>query len=269
MNILFMICGRAGSKGLKNKNLKKMNGIPLVYYTLAAIRLYQEAHPEYEISVALNTDSQELIDLITSQTMVTEIYVVQRKEVLAGDCVAKVDVIQDTYKECKERLGMIDLVVDLDLTSPMRRLCDIENAIDEMCCNKVLDLVYSVVESRRSPYFNMVEKKADGSYQKVCASSFVARQQAPDVYELNASIYVYRSTFLDEVIDKTILEYQCGIVRMQDYLVLDIDSEDDFLMMELLMQYFAKQNHELRIVFERAQSVMEKERDKNVFETMQ
>ena len=45
MNILFTICGRAGSKGFKNKNLKEMNGVPLVYYTLAAIKAYIEAHP--------------------------------------------------------------------------------------------------------------------------------------------------------------------------------------------------------------------------------
>lgn len=37
MKILFTICGRAGSKGFKNKNLKKMNGVPLVFYTLASI----------------------------------------------------------------------------------------------------------------------------------------------------------------------------------------------------------------------------------------
>ena len=59
MNILFTICGRAGSKGFKNKNLKKLNGIPLVYYTLSVIRLYMDKHMENQVTVALNTDSKE------------------------------------------------------------------------------------------------------------------------------------------------------------------------------------------------------------------
>ena len=49
MRILFTICGRAGSKGLRNKNLRKMKGVPLVYYTLASIRMYMDAHPEMDI----------------------------------------------------------------------------------------------------------------------------------------------------------------------------------------------------------------------------
>ena len=52
MNILFTICGRSGSKGFKNKNLKKLNGIPLVYYTLSAIKLYQETHSDDSVTVA-------------------------------------------------------------------------------------------------------------------------------------------------------------------------------------------------------------------------
>ena len=42
MNVLFTICGRAGSKGFKNKNLKMFLGVPLVYYSIAAIALYIE-----------------------------------------------------------------------------------------------------------------------------------------------------------------------------------------------------------------------------------
>lgn len=70
MNILFTICGRSGSKGLKNKNLKKLNGIPLVYYTLSAIKLYQETHSDDSVTVAVNTDSQELMEMVYNQKAV-------------------------------------------------------------------------------------------------------------------------------------------------------------------------------------------------------
>lgn len=248
MNILFTICGRAGSKGFKNKNLKKLNGIPLVYYTLAAIRLYIDKYPENKIIVALNTDSKELQELVLSQKMVDNIVLAERKEDLAGDVAAKVSVIQDTYFQCGEKADF-DVIVDLDITSPMRRLCDIEAAIDGVLSDQNCDLVYSVVPARRSPYFNMVEKK-DEYYRKICPSMYAARQQAPVSYELNASIYAYSPKFLAGTIDKTILDYNCGIVVMPDYLVLDIDSEEDFEMMEMLFGYFVKADSGLQEVRE-------------------
>ena len=246
MNILFTICGRAGSKGFKNKNLKKLKGIPLVYYTLSAIRLYMDKHTENNITVALNTDSKELQELVLSQKMVDNVIMAERKESLAGDVVAKVEVIKDTYLQCLSEMAF-DVVVDLDITSPMRRLCDIEAAIDGLLADQNCDLVYSVVPARRSPYFNMVEKK-DEYYRKICSSMYTARQQAPASYELNASIYAYSPKFLEGTIDKTILDYNCGIVIMPDYLVLDIDSEEDFEMMEMLFEYFAKNDCDLQKV---------------------
>lgn len=248
MNILFTICGRAGSKGFKNKNLKIMAGKPLAFYTLSVIELYIKAHPEHEVMVALNTDSKELAELIKSQSIVENIQYVERVPELAGDVAPKVAVIQDTYRQCKEQ-KIFDVVVDLDITSPMRRLCDVENAIDKLVEKYDYDVVFSVVPSRRSPYFNMVEKK-DEYYRKVCESGYTARQQAPEVFELNASIYAYNPQFLEGEISKTLLEYNCGIVQMPDYLVLDIDSEEDFVLMEAVLHIFGKYDEELRRIME-------------------
>lgn len=246
MNILFTICGRAGSKGFKNKNLKKLNGIPLVYYTLSVIRLYMDKHMENQVTVALNTDSKELQQLIKEQNIIDDVILVKRKEDLAGDVAAKVSVIQDTFFLCREKENF-DVIVDLDITSPMRRLCDVEKAIENLVSDSNCDLVYSVVPARRSPYFNMVEKKGE-YYRKICPSMYTARQQAPASYELNASIYAYSPKFLCGTIDKTILDYNCGIVVMPDYLVLDIDSEEDFEMMEMLFGHFAAHDSNLKQV---------------------
>ena len=246
MNILFTICGRAGSKGFKNKNLKKLCGVPLVFFTLAAIKGYLEKHPENSVSVALNTDSEPLIELVNRQKMIPIINI-KRKEELAGDVVAKVEVIKDTYLSCKNIKP--DVIIDLDITSPMRRIEDIENIIEKYRTG-MYDLVFSVVEARRSPYFNMVEKKADDFYRKICVSNYTARQQAPKSYEMNASIYAYSPEFLQSSIDRTILDYNCGISVMPDFLVLDIDSEEDFQMMEYLYQFYCTHDSGLKEVFE-------------------
>lgn len=252
MNILFTICGRAGSKEFKNKNLKEMKGVPLVYYTLAAILGYAEKHHENGVRVAVNTDSDPLKQLIEKQKKLP-ICFIERKEELAGDAVPKVAVIQDTYKQLIN--DHPDVVIDLDITSPYRRVIDIENIIDEYSKGSY-DILFSVVQARRSPYFNMVERKGDGFYKKICHSSYTARQQVPQSYELNASIYAYNPKFLDGVIDKTILDYKCGISVMPDFLVLDIDSEEDFEMMQYLHDFYCSQNSGLNEVYRKAKEML-------------
>ena len=95
MNILFTVCGRAGSKGIKGKNFRKFLGVPLLYYTVAAIELYKEMHSENRIDIALNTDSVDMVRLI--ERIDLGISCIDRKEELAGDYVAKIDVIRDTW----------------------------------------------------------------------------------------------------------------------------------------------------------------------------
>ena len=242
MNILFTICGRAGSKGFKNKNLKEMRGVPLAFYSLAAIKGYMDKHPDDKVITILNTDSEPLVELIQKQTVLPVRYV-QRKPELAGDYVPKVEAIKDTFLSCDDFNP--EVIIDLDITSPMRRVEDIENIIVEYK-KGIYDLVFSVVEARRSPYFNMVENKPDGFYRKICQSKYTARQQAPRSYEMNASIYAYNPAFLASDIEKTILDYNCGISVMPDYLVLDIDSEEDFAMMQYLHEFYCRQDESLK-----------------------
>ena len=121
--------------------------------------------------------------------------------------------------------------------------------IEELLNNGESDVVFSVVPARRSPYFNMVEKRGK-HYNKIYKSSYTARQQAPESYELNASIYAYSPRFLNGEIKRTLLEYDCGIVVMPDYLVLDIDSEEDLMLMSKLIDFFAQQDKKLYEILE-------------------
>lgn len=253
MNLLFTICGRTGSKGFKNKNLKELNGVPLVFYTLATIELFKKSNLDKTVTVALNTDSQPLIELVKGQKELDGILYVPRKEGLAGDKVAKVDVVRDTFREVGKEF---DVIVDLDITSPLRRVEDVKNIIETYVTDESLDLVTSVVHARRSPYFNMVEKK-DGYYRKICESDFTTRQEVPNSYELNASIYAYRPAFLDTDITDTILDHRCGISVMEDYLVLDIDSEEDFQMMEVLHRYYLEHDDGLKNIYEEAKRFLD------------
>ena len=248
MRALFTICGRAGSKGLKNKNISNLLGKPLVYYTISAIDLFvkkQKIISNLQYDIALNTDSKELKEIVANNTM-QKVELIDRKEELAGDIVAKKDVISDTYKQMKLLKGYeYDVVVDLDITSPLRREIDLENLLLKYNESKV-DVVFSVVKSRRNPYFNMVCRK-DGIIKKVIDSSFSTRQQAPEIYDMNASLYAYSPSFL--LSKSNVLEGVSEIIEMKDTLVLDIDNPDDLENMEIITKFLIETNCEYKTVF--------------------
>ncbi len=234
MNILFTVCGRAGSKGFQSKNLKEMLGYPLAWYPLAAIDLLaKETGDTYHICAS--SDSEELLSLICRQTAVP-VFPIHRSAQLSGDMTAKVLVTVDCLKQSDQHFGVAhDLVVDLDITSPLRTVADIENAITKKKSLPETDVVFSVVPSRRSPYFNMVVRQGDReNYQIVCPSGYTARQQAPRVYDMNASIYVYERKYL---LRDALSQPTNSIIVMRDTAVLDIDSEEDFHMMEVIAQH--------------------------------
>lgn len=256
MNTLFTICARAGSKGVKGKNTRLFCGKPLLYYTVAAFEEYRMKYNAADtIDLAINTDSGQLVQQM-KDTGIGHLFV-ERKECLAGDVVAKKDVIKDTLKEAERLNGIIyDIVVDLDLTSPLRTAGDIDGTIKTLLEDEGADISYSVAEARRSPYFNMVSKNKSGYYSTVIESDFVARQQAPVCYDMNASIYAYRRDYLmsDRINDRKAL-----IWVMKDTGILDIDSEHDLKLMETIAAYLFANNLDYKYVHEQIEKYKEQE----------
>ncbi len=248
MNILFTICGRAGSKGIHNKNIRDFCGKPLVYYSLSAIDLYlksEEAGAVDRYDLVLSTDSPELIKLIEDNPFM-KANVINRSENLSGDTVAKKDVIWDCLDRMEERMQTsYDVVVDLDITSPLRTVADVKNLI-ETHMKTGADITYSVTTSRRNPYFNQVVR-TDKGFKKAIISEFTARQQAPEVYDMNASLYAYRPGHLKAGGDFN--EGYFEAIVMYDTAVLDLDHENDFELMELIAGYLYDKKPEFAEVY--------------------
>ena len=159
-NILITICGRAGSQGFKNKNLKTFLGHPLVYYTLSAAELFIKQSGEItDIDICLNTDSEDLHNIVNDKY--PSVNYIKREESLGGNTVPKpavwknsLDLMENKYKK------KYDCLIDLDITSPLRQINDIHNAYILKTERPDADLVESMCHSRRNPYFNMM--KEDG-----------------------------------------------------------------------------------------------------------
>lgn len=111
-----------------------MRGVPLAFYTLGVILGYCFLHDGNSFFVvAVNTDSDPLKQLFQSQDKL-KVGFIERKEDFAGDVVPQIAVVQD---DCKYSAGAsIDVVIDLDITSPYCRICDIENIMSEYSFGK-------------------------------------------------------------------------------------------------------------------------------------
>lgn len=231
-HVLITICGRAGSKGFRNKNLKNFCGQPLVYYSLSAAELFVKQHPELDIDIALNTDSEDLAKLVAAQY--PEVVYLPRCEELGGDTVPKMEVYKDTFRRMEEKSGApYDAMIDLDITSPLRTEQDIENAFAKANSRPDLKIIFSVCEARRNPWFNMFKVVGDHA-EMVIDSEYTGRQQAPEVYDTNASIYVIRREVLVDNPDPILWHTKFGVSVMMDTGIIDIDSEHDYLLMEAI-----------------------------------
>ncbi len=245
MRILFTICGRAGSKGIKNKNLRKFCGKYLVYYTVSAIDLYLKKHPGMEFDIVANSDSLELLKLIADNGMRHVDQIVRDKR-LAGDLIGKDAVVNDCLGKMEKLKGVhYDMVVDLDITSPLRTVYDLEKVIS-MQAEKKADVTTTVATARRNPYFNQV-KRTEHGVKKVIASNYTARQQAPEIFDMNASIYAYKPEFLKT--GKGVLDGYCEIVEMYDTGILDLDHENDFKLMEVIAEFLFANRYDFNEIF--------------------
>lgn len=226
MNIC-TICARGGSKGVKNKNIRPMKGKPLIYFTVK-----QALDSQLFDVVAVSSDSDEILEaarLAGAQCLI------KRPEELATDTSAKLPVIQHALLKAEEFIGkQADVLVDLDCTSPLRNILDIQNAVELLITSGAPNVITGA-SARRSPYFNLVEMGEDETVllAKKTEKPIVRRQDAPKCFDMNASIYVWKREHLFD--SNSTLRDGTKIYVMPEERSLDIDSELDFQIVEFLM----------------------------------
>ena len=231
MNTLITICGRGGSKGIPNKNIRELNGKPLIAYTIASARAYQSKHPN--TFIGLSTDSKAILD-VSRKYGVDTAYM--RPEELGLDSTGKIAVLADLLKYEEKARGLsFDLIIDLDITSPLRTLEDIENMVVKLGEYPTALNAFSVSHPHRNPYFNMVEQTESGFaiVVKRPDSPFLSRQSAPEVYDINGSIYVYTKAFFQK--GQTSATTDWSIAYLINHQCFDLDSPIDLEFMDFLL----------------------------------
>tara|TARA_B100000900_G_scaffold410407_1_gene428155 strand:+ start:1973 stop:2701 length:729 start_codon:yes stop_codon:yes gene_type:complete len=233
MEILITICARGGSKGILGKNIKMINGKPLIYYTLNTANLFKDKL-DYPIDIVISTDSNEIKSVVSSLEFKLDLNYI-RPDFLATDSAGKIGAIKDVKEYMEKKYNKeYDYVLDLDVTSPLRSVKDLENALEIINNNKEAYNLFSVSPANRNPYFNMVEKNKDGFYDLCKHSEYLTRQSTPQVLELNASFYWYKKTFFEMDFNRAITNK--SLVYIMDHVCFDLDHPIDFDFMEYLLE---------------------------------
>ncbi len=230
MKILATVAARGGSKGVKKKNIRLLMGKPLIAYTIEQALKWGK----YE-KLIVSSDSKDIID--TAVKHGAEAPFIRPAEI-SGDTTGKVEVLRHALSESEKYYNtQFDALLDLDVTSPIRTVNDIDNIVN-LFREKNADTVFSVVEARRNPYFNIVEENQDGTVglSKKLENPVLSRQTGPRVFDMNASLYVYSR---DYILDRSNINQFGGktyAYLMSEHSATDIDSEFDFKLIELMVK---------------------------------
>lgn len=222
---IITICARGGSVGVPGKNIRMLCGKPLIGWTIS-----QALESGVADRIFVSTDSEEIAAV--ARDCGAQVPFLRPAE-LATSTAGKVPVIQHLVNWVEANHGAVERIIDLDPTSPLREVADIQACAGLL--DAETDVVITAYEADKNPYFNMVEHKDNGFYERVCkpASEALGRQSAPRVYSMNASIYAWhRHTLSSSLWDFPRIRLHV----MPRERSIDIDHPIDFDLVELLMK---------------------------------
>jgi CMP-N-acetylneuraminic acid synthetase len=218
------ICARGGSQGLPGKNIRPLLGKPLIVHTIEQALACKAIEATY-----VSTDDPKIAEVARAAGARVPFL---RPAELATSSAPKIPVIEHLTAAVEREGVKVDRIVDLDPTSPLREVRDIEACLALLDAGT--DVVITGYEAEKNPYFNMVESAGDGSVRlvKQPPGEVEGRQAAPKVYAMNASIYVWHRHSLS----KGLWSGRARLHVMPRERAIDIDSLIDFRLVELLMK---------------------------------
>lgn len=226
MRRIAIIPARSGSKGLKDKNIKEMNGKPLIAYSIEAA-----LNSKCFDKVFVSTDSKQYAD-VAEQYGADASFL--RSEENSGDTAGSWDVVREVIEKLKAQGEIYDEIMLLQATSPLRNSDDIINAI-ELLHEKKGNAVVSLTQCDHSPIWcNTLP--TDGSMDNFDRAEYkdLPRQQLPTYYRYNGAIYLVTCDELYNI--EHMLEKGCYAYIMPQERSIDIDTALDFLIAETIIK---------------------------------
>jgi CMP-N-acetylneuraminic acid synthetase len=227
MKYIALVCARDGSKGVPRKNIRLLGGRPLIGWSVQAAKSVERIS-----KLIVSTDSEEIAQVAIEEGALVPF---MRPDELAQDNSSEWLVWRHALEYLKENGDEdIDGLVVIPPTAPLRSVQDIENCLDEFEKGNV-DVVITVSDAHRSPFFNMIKNNEEGFSSLVIppTETIIRRQDAPEVFDMTTVAYVVRPDFLMQYTG--LFEGNVRSVHIPLERALDIDTMLDFKIAECLL----------------------------------
>ena len=190
MKPLIIIPARGGSKGIPHKNIKLLNGKPLIHYTIDVARAIAD-----DADICVSTDDPDIIRCVEEYGLEVPFIIPAD---LATDKAGTYEVLLHALGFYEKQGREYDVVLLLQNTSPFRTAQQVKEALG--LYRSDIDMVVSVKETTTNPYYNCFEEDTDGFLKKTLDSSnYTRRQDAPITYEYNGAIYVINAAQMKQM----------------------------------------------------------------------
>lgn len=226
MTINAFIFARGGSKGLPRKNIKLLDGKPLISYSINVAKSLNIFS-----NIFVSTDCNE----IASVSREYGANVIMRPEDLATDSSPEWLSWRHAISYVASEYGKFDKFVSLPATSPLRNKQDINRAIKKLEESNS-DICISVTPASRSPYFNMVKLTNSGTCSIAIESELdlYRRQDAPKLFDITTVVYATKVDFI--LNKKSIFDGNVVAIEVPKERAVDIDDIYDFIYAESLIK---------------------------------
>lgn len=218
MNILAVIPARGGSKGIPRKNVRLMNGKPLISYAIANAKDCNIIN-----DIVVTTDDEEIIGI----SKLENVEYIKRDSKLADDHVTLDPVIYDAVTKMENiKRNKYDVVITLQPTSPLLKANTLGNAIESFL-NDEQDTYISVVNK---PHLSWTK---DGSVFKPNYLERLNRQNLPPNYLETGAFFITKRQYIsaDSRMGKKI-----SVFEIPEDESIDIDSSDDWVTCEMILK---------------------------------
>ncbi|CAH8242005.1 acylneuraminate cytidylyltransferase family protein [Vibrio aestuarianus] len=222
--MIAIVPARGGSKGLPGKNIKSLNGKPMIAYTIQAA-----LESRYITDVVISTDDEQIYDVAASLGA-TKTFL-RPKELARDDSLAVDNYIYTTNRLSDEFGYDVDNFVVLQPTSPLRESQDIDGAIDLFYKNSADSVVSYCLEYHPVMWHKYIE--ADSSLTSIFSDdSLNNRQQFRESYFPNGAIFVFKKSLID---NRQYFSEKTFAYKMPRSRSIDIDTQEDFDYAQFLM----------------------------------
>ncbi len=225
MSVLGVITARSGSKGIRDKNIRELNGKPLIAYTIESAL---QSH--YIDEVMVSTDSDVYADIAKKFGAVVPFLRSNRN---SEDMSKSVDVLLEVLDEYEKREKYFDNIVMLQPTSPLRTYKNLNEAFD-LFYEKNADSVVSVCECEHNPLLSGILPDDWSLFEFIKSENNLRRQELQKFYRLNGAIYISKVTALKEI--RSFYGENSYAYIMKQRESIDIDTELDFEYADFLLK---------------------------------